>query len=564
MIPGATAFSATAIAAWIVISPSVAQAVDPASLVDDAICLVEIDVYEGTGVNNLPPEAIGAVPLSSPALGASISTGVTTLTYADATWIGEPGDPDKPNGLYLGRALTPFQYERDCPIVPEQQGRLQLQYGQTVLAAGDGELDNAVKNFAIAGRSVRVRRGMRSVPLSTPYANHSLVLSALATGWSQDENQITIDLRDTAYKLDLPLQSVLYAGTGGAEGDAQFAGKPKPFLAGFVRNITPDFIDAANLVFAFHFRQAQAVVAVRDLGDALPIDADYPTYAALTAASIASGHCATCLAQGVLRVETKPTGLTIDAQGDAAGSYADTHAGIARKLLTDLCGLSNGDFVSSSFGAWPSGTAGIYFGSDDTSTGADALNKLAASAGGWWGPGRDGRIAAGRLFDPAAAAIDLYVGLADIRGPIQVMALPALPRYRQRVGYQALQTTQDSANLAGLVSASDRAFYSQSYRSVTSIDASVQVRYPLAADFPVLVTLFDGVAQAQTLADYLLGLHKAERRMFRIPLGPLGFLLDLGKVVNVIYPRLGLEGGQPFVVVGTIEDAAGVDVVVWG
>jgi hypothetical protein len=564
------------IAGWPSLADLRAPSVKEESLVDDATCLVEIDVFEGGGTTILKPQPIAYGPIASFPYGSVIPVGDTTLKYSDTNWLGEPTDPDRPNAVYLGRAVTPIQFERDAPILPEQQSRLQAQFGQIVIAAGDGVLDSAIKNFAVAGRSVRVYRGPRSTPTTANFSSFSQILSALATGWTQDENQVTIDLRDTGFRLDQPLQSNLYAGTGGAEGDSQWLGKPKPCLFGFRRNITPDLIDTGNLVYRVHFRAMQEVTAVRDLGAALTFSDDYDTYADLIAASLSGGDYATCLADGLLRIETSATQLTVDAKGDNTGGYVDTHAGIARRVLSDMAALNPSDYIASSFGGWPGGTAGLFYSSSDAPTCADALDRLSASIAGWWGPQRDGRIVGGALFDPSAFGADLFLALedfitlSDIRGSVQLLTLPtvgsgtALPRYRQRVGYQQIETVQSGSDLAGTVSASDRAYYSQESRSVTAIDTTVQTRYPLAADYPVLISLFDASANAQTLADTVLGLHKHERRMFRVPSGGRGFLVDLGKVVNLAYPRYGIENGQNFVVVGTIEDANDCELILWG
>lgn len=556
------------------------------AVIDDAAHLIEINAYTGSTVGTvLRPDVIGATPVAGFPLGSEIPSAEITLRYGDRTWIGEPSDPDQPNKLYLGRALTPLQFERDAPILPEQNRRLQVQYGQIVLANGDGELDAALSGYRVAGRTVRVLRGSPGTVVSpfilgssslggsdqlgggrvsTLYSDFAVVLSGLATDWEQDEDRVTVSLRDTAYKLELPLQSTLYAGTGGAEGDSQWTGKPKPICLGVKRNIAPDAIDAANNVYCYHYRQANAVTAARDQGVALTIDGDDADYATLVAAVIAGGHARTCLAKGLIRTQTTPVALTVDVHGDAVGGYVNTHAGLARRVLGGIMALTNGEYDYGSFGSWPAGTAGIYFDSSQAITAAAAMDLIAGSVAGWWGPRRDGTIAGGTMPDPAASNPDLYVTLADLRAPLQTVAPPSIPRYRQRVGYEALQVTQADANLAGAVSASDRLFYGEPYRSVTSIDTDVQTIYPFAVDPPVLVSLFDGSADAQTLADTILGLHKHTRRIFRAALGPLGFYLDLGFVVNVTYPRFGLEGGQNFVVVGLAEDAAGVTATLWG
>lgn len=549
---------------WPLAAPSL---VLPASAaVDDAEYLVEIEAYQGGVSATMLPSIVGSFAVGAPPFGSSISSGVVTLRFSDTHWIGEPDDPDMPDTVYDGRVAAPVQFDRQMPLLPEQRHRQQVNYGGITLANGDGVLDGMVKSYPVAGRRVRVLRGPRSATWrSTAYADHAPVLVGLAVGWEPDEDRVVLEIRDPGYRLESPLQTTLYAGTGGAEGDAQWAGKPKPLLLGKVRNFAPDLIDQANKVYCLSSRAIQAIDAVRDQGAPLTFDADYADYAAMVAATISvGGHYVSCLAQGLIRTKTTPVALTVDARGDAEGGYVDTHADIARRILSDFCGCTNDDYSWGSFSAWPDGTAGVYFGSDARPSGADAMDRVAGSIAACWGQRGDGVIVGGQLVDPAFQQVSRYIGLTDLRGPVRQLPAPAVPRYRQIVGYQALGKTQSDGDLAGSVSASDRLYYGQAYRSVTAIDTDVQLAYPFAFDPPPLVSLYDDQSRAQTVADILLGLHKVERQAFQMPIGPLGYLLDIGDVINLVYPRFGLDGGKNFLVVGLDQAGDDVTATIWG
>lgn len=515
--------------------------------------LVEITAYKGGEARSGGLATLAEIPLATIPKGGGVDIGQVTFTYADRDWIGDPDDASKPNAYYEGRVSVPLVMERNMPLLPEEERRVQRQFGMIEIANGDGALDTILQSHAVDGRRVRVLFG----PLGGAYSSFGVIADVLGTGWDGDSLRVRLGLRDQSYSLDLPLQTNLYDGDGGAEGTSEIEGKPKPLLFGRCRNVTPVLIDPTNLIYQVHDGAIEAIDDVFDRGAALTDSAvDVASYAALVSESVASGEFATALAVGMFKIGAVPTGLlTCDVRGDADPDYANTLDVIALRILQDRAGLS-GTFINTATFAGAAaiaGELGIYISQNETPTTSQVMSALMAATGGWWGAGRDGRIRAGRLTKPEDRSANLYldefsiIALAPEDAPV--------PRWRQRVAYQRNWTEQRGEDLAATVTAARRQFLTEQIRSVSAADVAIRTRHLQAVDPDPLPTLYESSTDAQTLADYLLALHSPDRKIYRVTVKRLGYLIDLGSIVRVTYPRFGLSNGKNFSVIGIREDA---------
>lgn len=526
--------------------------------------LIEIVAYRGGESRSGGLATFTEIPLASTPPGSGVNTGQTTLRFADIHWIGDPTDRDKPNVFYEGRVTVPLVIERQMPIFPEQDRRVQRQFGTIEIANGDGFMDTLIQSLAVDGRQVRVLFG----PYMAPYSQFTVIADVVSTGWEADDLKVTIGIRDRSYNLDLPLQENLFAGTGGAEGNAEIAGKPKPLLFGRCRNITPIVIDPFNLIFQVHDGTIHGIDAVYDQGAEIsPEGTDVATYADLVALSVSASMFATCKAEGMFKLGSSPAGLvTADVLGDATPDYANTLDVIALRILTDRASLPTRFQNRASFAGAASigGEMGIYISPASLPSTADIMNALLGSVGGWWGAGRDGRIRAGRLSPPEDRSPNFFLDEFDIQD-MEPQPSPT-PRWRQRVGYQPNWTEQRGEDIALSVPDERRQFLTQTMRVVTSASNSVRVRHLQALDPDPVLGLFESAADAQELSDYLLALYSPDRRLYAMSLKRIGYALDLQKIVRVTWPRMGLQNGKNFSIVGIREDADKdeTQILLWG
>lgn len=530
--------------------------------------LIEIDVVTGGTVRRAGYAALGDAPLGFMGLGdagerPAAATKTATLRYADRGWFGGPTDANRPNAVYEGRAFDPLLFDRQLPLTPEEARAIERQSGTVRLVNADGALDVIASTYAVDGRAVRIFYG----PYMAPYASFQKVADLLSRSLRLTRNTLEIEVRARTFSLDKPLQTLVYSGAGGENGTADLAGVRLPMAFGKVRNATPILIDPANLIYQAHDGQMQAVDAVYDRGAALTDSGtDVSGYAALAAQSVTAGQYATALDSGLFKLGSSPDGLvTCDIQGDAAGGYVSALSDIARRILRDRANVSASRINASSFSAIGdfTGDAGYFVAAGDDRTISRALDDLIGGVSGYWGAGRDGRFRAGILDRPEARTPVFYL---DTKNVLDVQPDRTItPRWRQRVSYKRNWTVQRGEDIAGSVTDARRQVLAQAYAVASASDSDVTARHLEALDPRVLESPLDDEADAQTLADRLLTLHKVQRATYEVTAPRIGYLFPLlGSVVRLTWPEYGLSIGKNCLLVGIREDGEQTILRLWG
>lgn len=90
-------------------------------------------------------------------------------------------------------------------------------------------------------------------------------------------------------------------------------------------------------------------------------------------------------------------------------------------------------------------------------------------------------------------------------------------------------------------------FAVREYRTVVSEDLSVQTRHPLAAELE-FTSHASSSANAQVLADQILGLRKLDRDTWALSVNRQAQQIELGDTITLTYPRFGLQSGKNFIV----------------
>ncbi len=535
-----------------------------AGLVDDCY-LLEVEAYSGSGasVAFAPDDAIGA-DLVGASLRATVPSQTIGLYWSDKGYTTTPTD-SLPNVHFDARAREPLQIDRVIPVTPESERRATLQIGAAVIDNADGTQD-ATADLAVDARPVTVRYGDRTAA----YATFVTLFAGSGLLWERTADALRLTVRGRDYLLDVPLQPTLYGGTGGADGGAELKGKPLPQLYGICRDVTPVALVPSLLIYQVHDRAVFAIDAVYDRAQALTFAADYASYAALAAASVSAGYYATCKALGLIRLGGTPVGIvTADVRGDAAGSYVSSAPQIARRLFLDRAGLTTADLDEDGIDDTAfdvPGAAGYYF--TEPTTVADAVSAVCAGAFLWWSPMRDGSFTVRRFQPPGTARYQIEA--ADLVAPLEAIALPASVdpcNWRRRVGYQRCWTPQAGTEIDNAsLSAARRAFVSQPQRTAFGVDVSRRLRNLLATDPPELASALDQANDAAALAENLLTLFAAGRRMFKVSIRLGGHDLDLDDTIRLVNPRFGLPSGRDFRIFAMDERHADrrVDLLVFG
>lgn len=489
---------------------------------------------------------IASLPITAvyPATGIS---GPVKFRFADRRFITDATDPDLPNTAFAPRVMSALSVDRSLPLAPGTDSRTTLQLGETVLANADGELDEFIRDYAVDGRAIEVKIGRSG----SAYGGYDTLFKGTARGRKQaSRTQVSFELRDATWELDIPVQRNLYAGSGALEGGGDLAGKPKPLSFGYVYNISATLVDAARLIYQVHDGQIGAISAVMDRGAVLSPAGDV---ADITTASPAAGTFVTQLSGGYFRLGANPAGLvTADVAGDASyGLFVAKTGEIAYRLIRDRGGFLDARIDALSFavlnGLQPA-PVGIWIGTAARSL-TDVLNQLFGGINGWWGPNRLGIVECGRLDAPLPTA-GAYLTVKDVLDYSFVPLPDAIdpPAWRFAVGAQPNWTIQDS-DLAFSVTADRKLFLANGFRYQTWSDSNVQIRNLRSQDL-VVPGLFAQASDALDEATRLGGLYSQQRSLIRIETRLQGYLRRMGETVNLNLPVGGLDGGRNMVVVG--------------
>ncbi|WP_247873857.1 hypothetical protein [Azospirillum sp. TSH58] len=484
------------------------------------------------------------------------------LDWSDRDWTSRPDD-GRANIHFEGR-VEPPQFDRSIPIVPGS-GRAAVSIGELVAVNADGIYDSYPDAYAIDATPVRVAVLPKR---SSRYSEAATVFQGQGLDWWAD-GSLHVRMRDAGYLLDVPLLT-LYGGTGGADGGAELAGKPIRQTYGLCRGVSGDLVDAARLIYRCHDRLMQAVDAVYIKGAPVTWNGTtYSSYAALAAASVASGQYAKWLGSdgSGWRLGTGPDGTpTADVRGDAVGGYVSDTAGVIRRLLER--GVPTSALALSSFASMAGYLPGVigYHVAAQKDISA-AATEVAVAAAAWWGDAGDGLLSVGRLAAPVGGGLSF--GEEQILAEPEPMALPGAIGpcvWRVEAGYRRNWTPLSGTDIAPVPTIATeqrrQELADQSRRTAVGLverQARNQLAQPLTVE-----TLFDNETDAATLCNNLLTLYAAGRRYYRVPVGMAGYLPRLGDTISVTWPRWGLAGGRALRVVGQRAQGRRVDLLCFG
>lgn len=195
------------------------------------------------------------------------NVGARTLYYATSAFTTLP--TDTPANTYIdGRVKQGLDINRTMFSPKATRGRSTVGIGDLVLLNGDGELD-ALKDWGFDGQTVTVRRG----PVGGEYpSDFTTDFVGTMTVPEVTQQVVRLKLRDNQEKLNVPLQTTKYLGSGlgTLEGTADdLKGKPKPVCYGKVLNISPPCVETAKLIYQVNDGAVNSIDEVYDAGVAL-------------------------------------------------------------------------------------------------------------------------------------------------------------------------------------------------------------------------------------------------------------------------------------------------------
>ncbi len=269
------------------------------------------------------------------------------------------------------------------------------------------------------------------------------------------------------------LLSQAYAGTGGIEGPAELTGTLKPVTFGFAENVEAVLIDRIYWVYQVHGGAIQNITAqyanAIDQGASV---ADYSSYAALSAATLAPGTWATCNAQGLFRLASEPSNkITVDVRGAMDGS---TYAGTVGTIVTALlrgAGLIDASIDLPALAGLTDGWS--YHVKEQVSVG-DVVRKAVFEAGCYIFPDSTGKFRVGKFQSTKTPTI-LYgdrSGDPSVRPDTIEQISAASPAYRVKIGYRPCWSTHSATDISPAILDAEDAIDALTDRAV-ALDAAV-------------------------------------------------------------------------------------------
>jgi len=426
-------------------------------------------------------------------------------------------------------------------------GGADISVGDITIRNGAG-LQDALINRSWGGRVAEILAGVGT----WSFDQFATVLRGNISGLRGGDMETNLSLAARLDQLNNAVTRSYFGGTGDADGPATLANQAVPEVWGRCRNVPMIQVDAGNQIYRVALALS-AVLLARDKGlEVTDSGADYADFAALTAATVAAGHYATCLALGLIRFGSTVTTPTADVDGPSAiGTTApDIIQYLAKtrldpNLVFDVTDIDGGTFntVKAARG-W---TVGFYLDSTTLYNGRQIADQLMSNIGGWIMAARDGALQLGVYAKPTASPTTLTSADIDASGPTLDGRIRATRQ--MTIGYQPMIKTFTDTDMSSAVTQSDRVLLSTQYRTIVE-EAAPPDRDAVAVRID---TSLDSAADAQALADALIDLLSWATHRWKVPLRGLPFKHWLGDNLGLKYDRHGLENGANFIVIGVDE-----------
>ncbi|WP_029458263.1 phage head spike fiber domain-containing protein [Solidesulfovibrio alcoholivorans] len=267
---------------------------------------------------------------------------------------------------------------------------------------------------------------------------------------------------------------------------------------------------------------------------------------------VGDGVSGCCVAGAQIDADSSPTLYTGPTDTAPASGY-DPEVGPAlnEASFAALAALGSADYE-----------VGYFIPPGDTTTIADVMAALAASAGVWWAFNRSGEMIVGQLARAAAAAspaatftaCEIIQDSFDRSAPYDTD--DGVQAYR--VALQAVKnwTTQQKSAVATFLWTDNPTrvdWLGKDFREVRAEDLTTLANHPLACEIQVttyITNQTDALAEAKRLLAYYS--DRLDRFSFKVPMSEAATLV-IGDVVAIQYARFGLDAGKNFILVGITE-----------
>lgn len=520
--------------------------------------LIELEPFNPTKGFQALGTPIATAPFSARPV-QSLTGALDTVYFSDRGFFTNPSDTPA-NTSYLPLVDNPFQFEVSILNGRDFRGGTPA-FGAIRIATDNGAMD-FLADYFWAGRAITIYAGGKNFERS----EFEPVFKGIVSTIEFDAEEIIINVSDKTEILRTSFSQSLYAGTGSTEGGADIKGDVKPLAYGEVKNIPLKLIDAANLIYQAHDGAIEAVDAVYDKGVAITFDSDVADIT--TSPQPPASKYDTQLSGGYIRLGTSPSGtVTADVRGDNTGGYINKAGAILSRLVKTKLGNDNfeSDDVDqgslNEFDASLNAPVGVFIKNKTTLN--EVLDRLFVNLSAYWFFKRDGQISSQLIDTPGNPVITID---EDLIVDDSFEALEVIPAsWRIKAGYGKNWQLQSQDDIAAGATLSQKTFALEEFRKLLNEDENIrsQTKSDNEKEFNSLLL---EEADAQDYLDRLVRIYGTSRRLYKFKAIDILFKVFVGDVVNLKYPRYGLESGKNFIITGIAEDAQDneTELEVWG
>lgn len=445
---------------------------------------------------------------------------VKTLLFSNArdVHIGPFADGAVPaRARYPGRLVNPAALSINL-IEAWTKGLAPTGLSEIQLANSDRGLDY-LRPWTFDGYNVRVYLATIN-DVSAPQRTRTLIFSGKCEQPDISRRMVNFPVRNLAYGLDRPARTLTFAGTGDSEGDADVAGKVKPYVYGYAINVPGILVDASRLIY-FLTMNGVPQTTVRDAGISLVIHSYQASYAALKALVVPAGQVAffygDVTTPGIyFKLGSTPVGqVTCDlVKSGGLHDSGGTLVGCITQLMVDSGAFPfiQNFYNETTYGI--SSVCGRYI--DDGATFLEVLGDLISNVAGWiwynplgflgtnarWVIGQLPKVDTGGVTRAVITDADI-IDMARLGNPKTPGA--GIPPQSLTFESERNYTVQTSGLAAG-ANVSWRNFVAREYRTWNKTDTSVLTRYPLAQAVKISArassALLPGTGSPASLLDF--------------------------------------------------------------
>lgn len=515
-----------------------------------------------------------------PAIDAAGTT--TTFLFSTEGWATLPTDTPA-NTLVKARLDQPGNFRRELFSGNRTVGAVRPSFGECTLINSDGDLDIFAK-YGFDGREFKLSYG----PVGGAYpSDFTVLLKASLRGATFDLKRVKLIIRDRMEILDRPLSQSVFAGTGNEEGTTELTGKRKPLAFGNIRSMKPQLLDQNSLLYsigapptgkealALYTTDGQGGLLSYATGQTPPLASFASSVNDLVTATIDPGYYWMYPPLGLLRVGSQPafdltTGVTVN---NPSGGALQAELGTLLSQMATAAGITTAD--SGDIAAVDSAKDNIYgYSLNSDETALSAMSKLASSALCWFGMGADDVLHMGVLATPTGTPVVTlrshdFTAIEKLDGGDTNRLIPI---WRATAQCSTNYATQSS--FATSATQLEKSWAETMWPGkVVSSDSSVKNKHPYADEMTVDVyggTNLTGDPNTDgSAASTAMALYGVDRELIQVslPLRPEIFsLMEIGSVVEIIFPRYSWDSGKKFIVVAIDADfnANKYSLTLWG